>query len=84
MGEGLRQPRSAVVRAYHERHAELLPAPSGLAVDAAGNLYVADSNARVREIFTYGTIATIAGSRHPRRSNKFTRACPIVPARCSA
>ncbi len=38
-----------------------LAAPGSLAVDAAGNLYIGDSIARVREIFSYGTIATIAG-----------------------
>jgi trimeric autotransporter adhesin len=39
-----------------------LSEPFGLAVDAVGNLYVADtSNHRVRKIDTSGTIATVAG-----------------------
>ena len=41
-----------------------LDSPAGLALDAAGNLYIADShNHRVREVSaTSGTIATIAGT----------------------
>jgi trimeric autotransporter adhesin len=36
--------------------------PSGVAVDATGNLYIADTNnARVRKVTTGGTISTIAG-----------------------
>jgi sugar lactone lactonase YvrE len=38
-------------------------APEGLAVDAAGNLYVADDDAgRVRKINATGTISTVAGN----------------------
>jgi uncharacterized protein (TIGR03437 family) len=36
--------------------------PVGIVVDSAGNLYIADSGARVRKVFTSGIIMTIAGS----------------------
>jgi sugar lactone lactonase YvrE len=37
--------------------------PYGVAVDAAGNVYIADTdNSRVREVSTLGTITTIAGT----------------------
>ncbi len=37
--------------------------PSGVAVDAAGNLYIADTvNHRVRKVSTSGTITTVAGN----------------------
>jgi sugar lactone lactonase YvrE len=40
-----------------------LNAPKGLAVDAAGNLYIADSyNHRVRRVNSSGIIATVAGT----------------------
>lgn len=40
-----------------------ITAPGGLAVDAAGNLYVADtSNCRVREVNTSGAINTVVGN----------------------
>lgn len=40
--------------------------PSGVAVDAAGNLYIADSNnARVRKVSPSGTITTVAGNGTP-------------------
>jgi trimeric autotransporter adhesin len=42
--------------------AALLNQPYGLALDSAGNLYIADlGNARVRKVATDGTIHTIAG-----------------------
>ncbi len=43
--------------------AAFLDMPTGLAVDTAGNLYIADShNHRIREVSTNGTITTIAGT----------------------
>jgi uncharacterized protein (TIGR03437 family) len=36
--------------------------PVGIVVDSAGNLYIADSGARIRKVFTSGFITTIAGS----------------------
>jgi hypothetical protein len=40
-----------------------LSAPHGVAVDDAGNIYIADTgNARVRKVDVYGTITTIAGN----------------------
>src|ERR1051326_6029592 len=44
-----------------------LNSPEGVAVDSAGNVYIADSfNNRVRKIDTSGTITTIAGTGEPR------------------
>jgi sugar lactone lactonase YvrE len=40
-----------------------LSLPTGVALDAAGNLYIADNaNCRVRKVTTAGTISTIAGN----------------------
>ncbi len=40
--------------------------PEGVAVDAAGNLYIADSNnSRIRKVALNGTIATVAGNGTP-------------------
>ncbi len=39
-----------------------LGSPTGIAVDSTGNLYVADSGARIRKVFASGIITTIAGS----------------------
>jgi sugar lactone lactonase YvrE len=39
-----------------------LSSPTGVAVDAAGNLYITDQgNQRVRKVSTTGTITTVAG-----------------------
>jgi sugar lactone lactonase YvrE len=43
-----------------------LAGPNGVAVDAAGNLYIADiNNHRVRKVSTSGTITTVAGNGTP-------------------
>jgi hypothetical protein len=43
-----------------------LSRPSGVAVDAAGNLYIADwGDSRVRKVSTSGTITTVAGDGTP-------------------
>ena len=44
--------------------------PSGIAVDAAGDLYIADTdNARVRKVDKNGMISTVAGGAFPRGPN---------------
>lgn len=41
----------------------MLNDPSGVAVDSAGNLYIADSNnERIRRVTTSGTVTTVAGN----------------------
>ena len=39
-----------------------LGSPTGIALDSAGTLYVADSGSRIRKIFPSGVIVTIAGN----------------------
>jgi uncharacterized protein (TIGR03437 family) len=47
-------------------YAALLDNPAGLAVDAAGNVYIADTgNHTIRKIDTLGMIATVAGTGAP-------------------
>jgi sugar lactone lactonase YvrE len=42
--------------------AALIVAPSGIAVDAAGNVYIGDISNRIRKVNTLGIISTIAGN----------------------
>lgn len=47
-----------------------LNSPTGVAIDSAGNLYIADyGNARIRKVDTSGTITTIAGIGHVTASD---------------
>ena len=47
-----------------------LNSPTGVAIDSAGNLYIADyGNARIRKVTTSGTITTIAGVGHVTASD---------------
>jgi uncharacterized protein (TIGR03437 family) len=66
-----------------------LDTPIGLAIDGAGNLYIADSrNSRVRKVDPNGIITTIAGSGN--RFDCFSSACysgdggPAVAAKLSS
>jgi Bacterial Ig-like domain (group 3)/NHL repeat len=53
--------------------AAVLDTPTGVAVDASGNVYIADRhNQRVRMITATGTISTIAGSGTPNFSGSFS------------
>jgi sugar lactone lactonase YvrE len=52
-----------------------LNTPGGTAVDADGNLYIADTyNSRIRKVDTNGTITTIAGTGEPRDNGDGGRA----------
>ena len=42
-----------------------LPSPSGVAVDTAGNVYIADGSASVRKVDIHGVISTVAGDHSP-------------------
>ena len=57
--------------------------PTGVAVDAAGNLYIADTyNGRVRKVTPSGTISTVAGggAMYPGDGGPATRASLDEPA----
>ena len=44
--------------------------PRDVAVDGAGNLYIADDSNRIRKVDSSGTITTIAGSGEPGYSSR--------------
>jgi uncharacterized protein (TIGR03437 family) len=46
----------------HLATAAQLGSPTAVAVDSAGNVYIADSGARIRKVFSAGVIVTIAGT----------------------
>jgi len=49
-----------------------LSSPDGVAVDAAGDIFIADyGNNRIREVNAKGVISTVAGSAHSRRDSSY-------------
>ena len=62
-----------------------LSAPSGVALDGAGNLFIADTdNHRIRKVDATGTITTVAGSGLPAFGGDGRDGGPATAARLSA
>ena len=55
--------------------------PEGVAVDASGNLFIADTdNDRIREVRTDGVIVTVAGNDGLQRRRRSGHRCPAQPS----
>ena len=81
-----RQRRPRLQRRWRPRLSASLNGPEGIAIDAAGNLYIADTfNHRVRMVAADGSISTYAGNglpglfRRRRESRRPPRACFCRP-----
>ena len=60
----------------------LLAEPTGLAIDAQGNLFIADSgNNSIRKVSTDGTLSTVAGTSQPCPQAKCGDGGPAIGAR---
>jgi uncharacterized protein (TIGR03437 family) len=61
----------------------MLREPTGVAVDVAGNVYIADAaNARIRKVDTNGAITTIAGTGVPGFSGDSAQVATQVQLQC--